>query len=136
MRTALRTVLLNLVVLAVAILPLWFLLAWITGGRSDAEHGNPLSAFAVGYVFVILPLLVAGALQQILLVLCVRTNLRSRWLTVATVGVIPLTLGLISAPLNVQFSTRFVLATVVSLVTFGVAMRVPTAASGGSSSRA
>ena len=116
MGVALRIGIRNLLVLAVGALPLWFLLAWLTGSRSDGQSGSPWDAFAVGYIFVVGPLLIAGGLQQIILVLCVRANLRSRWLAMLTVAIIPLVVGLISAPLAVQYSTRFVLATVLSLM--------------------
>lgn len=125
MSAALRIVFRNLVLLLFAILPLWFLLAWLTGGHGGAQNGSLWSAFAVGYVFVVLPLLVAGALQQLLLLLCVRVNLRSRWITISTVAVIPLVMGLISAPLNVQFSTRFAVATLFALVAFALSMKLP-----------
>lgn len=121
-----RTVVRNLVVLAVAILPLWFALAWLTGEHGNAQDESTWYAVTIGYFFVGVPVLIAGTVQQLVLVLFVRTTKpRSRWPAVLTVGVIPFVLNLVGAPLDVQFSRRFAVATLVSLLVFGLLMRRP-----------
>jgi hypothetical protein len=119
----------NLLLLAVAIIPLWFIIAWLSGllWANSGRTYDTMHAFLVGYAFIIIPVLVAGLVQQVLFTagVAVRPTLRRRWFAVVTVVIMPLIIALISAPFGVQFSTRFAAATLIALIVFAHSMQMP-----------
>jgi hypothetical protein len=121
----------NLGILVLGILPLWFAIAWATAALTASSEGQQLSdvldAFLMGYLSLVLPLLVAGLIQQFAFMLGLARvrRLPPRGFALATAAAIPILLHPISAPLDVQFAPPFVLATVGSVLAFGLLMRIP-----------
>lgn len=120
-----KTVLRNLLILVLVILPLWFMIAWLTGGGGGVEGETLWNALAMGFLMVAPQLFVAGVAQQVILMLLALALPPNRIVGMLSVAVIPLVLGMISAPLNVQFSTRFAVATLLGVAAFAFAQRVP-----------
>lgn len=130
MRRILVVIARNLLLLAGGILPLWFIVAWASGLLwPSTQSYDTINAFLVGYLFIILPVLIAGFLQQIFFttVIALRPILRRRWFAVTTALAIPFVINTMSAPLTVQFSTRFAAATLSALVVFALTMQFPPA---------
>jgi hypothetical protein len=130
MRDTLTRIAVNLSVLAFVVLPLWFLFFWIWTGISDGFGGNDVwGTFSYNYVILLLPLLLGGVVQQLVLIVAARvlSERRMRLAAVATLVLIPLTMSLVSVPLSVFVQPPIAVCTVAALVVYAYLMRLPPA---------
>jgi hypothetical protein len=134
MRDTIRRIAVNLVILAIVVLPLWFVLFWLWTGFSDGFGGNDLwGTFSFNYVVLVLPLLFGGLVQQIALFAVDRLIPRAqgRLIALLTQVTIPLVMSLVSVPLSVFVQPPIAVCTIVSLIVNAYLMRLPPSSQAG-----